>query len=317
MEGILRRMLLTAVAPIAWGTTYYVTHAHLPADAPLYGAVLRALPAGLLLLAVRRRLPHGPWWWKSLVLGVLNMGAFFVLVYVAAQLLPTSIASSVMATSPLSLMLFAWALAGERPGARPLAGAAVGIAGVGLLLLTGVGAVDPVGVLASVAALLSASVGYVLAKRWSGEVDVLASTSWQLIAGGLVLLPAAVLGEGAPPRLDTDSALAFGYVTVVATALAFTAWFAGLARLPASTVGLIGLLNPVTGVLLGVLLAGDTLTGRQLVGLGMVLLGVLAGRPARSGARGRSRDGGPAGADRPAGWRRLGRSSPIHAGKPE
>ncbi|MFJ3925309.1 DMT family transporter [Streptomyces sp. NPDC090022] len=281
MEGILRWMLVTAIAPVAWGTTYYVTQAHLPADAPLYGAAIRALPAGLLLLALSRKRPHGSWWWKSLVLGTLNMGAFFALVYVSAQLLPTSIASAVMATSPLALMLLAWAMAGERPGVRAVAGAVIGVAGVGLLLLTGVTAVDPLGVLASAAALLMASVGYVLAKRWSAEVDVLAQTSWQLIAGGLLLLPLAVAVEGAPPHLDADALIAFTYVTVVGTAGAFTAWFAGLAHLPAATVGLVGLLNPVTGVLLGVLVAGDTLTSRQVAGLAMVLLGVLAGRPRR------------------------------------
>ncbi|MFF2846424.1 EamA family transporter [Streptomyces sp. NPDC058001] len=279
MEGILRWSLITAIAPVAWGTTYFVTHEYLPADRPLYGAAIRALPAGLLLLAVCRRRPHGAWWWKSLVLGTLNMGAFFALVYLSAQLLPTSIASAVMATSPVALMLLAWALVAERPRALPLAGAVIGIAGVSLMLLTGVAAVDGLGVLASVAAMLMSSLGYVLAKRWSDEVDVLASTSWQLVAGGMLLLPAAVAVEGAPPSLDTGAVLAFLYVTVVATALAFAAWFAGLRHLPAATVGLIGLLNPVTGVLLGVAVAGETLTGRQIAGLAMVLMGILIGQP--------------------------------------
>jgi probable blue pigment (indigoidine) exporter len=64
---------------------------------------------------------------------------------------------------------------------------------------------------------------------------------------------------------------------VVATALAFAAWFAGLKHLPAGTVGLIGLLNPVTGVLLGTLIADDTLTGRQILGIVLVLGGLLLG----------------------------------------
>ncbi|MFJ6573852.1 EamA family transporter [Streptomyces sp. NPDC091292] len=279
MEGILRWSLVTAIAPVAWGTNYFVTHEYLPDDRPLYGAAIRALPAGLLLLAVCRRRPHGAWWWKSLVLGALNMGAFFALIYLSAQLLPTSIASAVMATSPVVLMLLAWALVAERPRALPLAGAVIGIAGVSLMLLTGATAMSGLGVLASVSAMLLSSLGYVLAKRWGGEVDVLASTSWQLVAGGLLLLPAAVVVEGAPPPLDTGAVLAFLYVTVVATALAFAAWFAGLRHLPAATVGLIGLLNPVTGVLLGVALAGETLTARQITGLAMVLTGILIGQP--------------------------------------
>ncbi|MFJ1545252.1 DMT family transporter [Streptomyces sp. NPDC088246] len=279
MEATLRWVLITAIAPVAWGTNYFVTHAYLPADHPLYGAAIRALPAGLLLLAVRRERPRGAWWWKSLVLGALNMGGFFALIYIAAQLLPTSTASTVMATSPLVMMLIAWALLAERPRLLPLAGAVVGLGGVCLMLLTGTASIDLRGVLASVAAMLMSSLGYVLAKRWGAEVDVLASTAWQLIAGGLLLLPLAALVEGAPPALDVPAALGFGYVTVVATALAFAAWFAGLRRLPAATVGLVGLLNPVTGVLLGTAIAGESLTLRQLCGLALVLAGILLGRP--------------------------------------
>ncbi|REK90549.1 EamA family transporter [Streptomyces inhibens] len=275
----MRWTLITAVAPVAWGTNYYVTHEFLPAGHPLYGAVIRALPAGVLLLALCRERPHGSWWWKSLVLGVLNMGAFFALVYLAAQLLPTSLASTIMANSPLVMMLIAWALVAERPQLPHLIGAGLGVGGVCLMLLAGATSIDPLGVLASVAAMVMSSWGYILAKRWSREVNVLASTSWQLIAGGLVLLPLAVVMEGAPPALGIPAVLGFGYVTVVATALAFVVWFAGLRHLPAATVGLVGLLNPVTGVLLGTMIAGESLTFRQLCGLALVLTGILLGQP--------------------------------------
>jgi probable blue pigment (indigoidine) exporter len=279
MEATARWSLVTAVAPVAWGTTYFVTREALPADYPLYGAVLRALPAGLLLLAVRRQLPRGAWWWKSLVLGTLNMGAFFALVYVAAQLLPTSIASTVMATSPVVMMMLAWPLLSERPRALPLTGAFVGIGGVCLMVLTGTGRIDPLGVLASVAAMTMSSIGYILAKRWGSAVDVLSSTAWQLIAGGAVLLPFAVAAEGAPPALGAKALLGFGYVTTVATAGAFAAWFTGLRHLTAATVGLIGLLNPVTGVLLGTLAGSESLSLQQCGGLVLVLTGVLIGQP--------------------------------------
>ncbi|MFG2983584.1 EamA family transporter [Streptomyces sp. NPDC048258] len=294
MEANLRWSLVTAIAPVAWGTNYFVTREFLPAGHPLYGAAIRALPAGLLLLAVCRKLPSGSWWWKSLLLGVLTTGGFFALVYLAAQRLPTSVASTVMATAPLVMMLIAWALIAERPGPRHLAGAAVGAAGVCLMLLTASVSLDALGVFASVAAMAMSSLGYVLAKRWSGEVEVLASTSWQLLGGGLVLLPFAAAVEGAPPALDGAALLGFGYVTVVATALAFAAWFAGLRRLPAGTVGLLGLLNPVTGVLLGTAIAGETLSLQQLCGLALALTGILLGRPGAARGRGGDRPTGSA-----------------------
>lgn len=280
MEDIWRWRSITAVAPIAWGSNYYVAHRYLPADTPLYGGALRALPAGLLLLALTRRLPRGAWWWRAVVLGTLNMGAFFVLIYVAAQRLPTSIAASVMATSPVVLMLAAWLLLGERPRAVGLAGAGIGLAGVSLLVAAG-GDVDTFGVVASVAAMVMSSAGYVLAKRWTATADVLAVTAWQLLAGGATLLPLAVLIEGPPPAVDVPTRLALAYVAVVATAVAFVAWFTGLRHLSAGEVGLIGLLNPVTGALLGTIVAGEVLTLRQCGGLALVLAGVVLGGRAR------------------------------------
>ncbi|MFG2341770.1 EamA family transporter [Streptomyces yangpuensis] len=301
MEGNTRWVALTAVAPVAWGANYFVTHEFLPADHPLYGAALRALPAGLVLLALCRRRPHGTWWGRSAVLGLLNVSVFFVLVFAASQLLPTSVASTVMAVSPLVMMLAAWLLVAERPGPTHLAGALIGLGGVCLMLLGGTDEISVPGVLASAGAVLVSSFGHILAKRWNttGGADdlgdgVLASTAWQLTAGGLLLLPVAVAVEGAPPPVSPSAFLAYCYVGLVATALAFTAWFAGLRRLPAGTVGLIGLLNPVTGVLLGTVVAGEVLTGRQLGGLVLVLAGVALGRPARTSRPGRRRPAGPA-----------------------
>ncbi len=276
-------MLVTAFAPITWGASYYVTRHLLPADSPLWGSALRALPAGLILLLVARRLPRGSWWWRSLVLGTLNMGAFFVLVYVAAQLLPTSVAATVMATSPLVMMLMAWALVAQRPAAPAVAGGLLGLAGVAAMVLTGTGSIDARGVLASVTAMLMSSVGFVLAQRWrDDDVDVLASTSWQLVAGGSTLVVAAVVVEGAPPSLDGAAWGGLAFLSLAATAVAYLAWFGGLRHLPAGTVGLVGLLNPVTGLALGLLVGGERLSAQQAVGALVVLAGVVLGHPALS-----------------------------------
>lgn len=269
---------MTAIAPIAWGSNYFVTKHFLPPDAPLWGAALRALPAGLLLLVVARQLPTGSWWWRSLVLGTLNVGAFFVLIYVVSQRLPSGIASTIMATSAAALLLLAWPLLGERPTRYGVIGAAVGLAGVGVLLFEGGLAVDGWGVIASLAAMVLSSIGFILTKRWGAEVPIVALTSWQLIAGGLVVLPFAMLLEGAPRASDPSALLGYVYVAVVATAVAFIAWFAGLRHLPAGTVGLVGLLNPVTGVLLGSLLAGETFGLRQALGTLLVIAGVVLGQ---------------------------------------
>lgn len=270
-------MLVTAIAPIAWGSMYVVTHQALPADAPLWGATLRALPAAIVLLLVVRRLPTRAWWWRSAALGVLNVGAFFLLVYVAATLLPSSVAASVMAASPIALMALAWPIARERPAPRLLVGAAVGVAGVLLIVATAAGSIDLRGVLASVAALVLWSLGSVLAKRWHDGTPALHLTAWQLAIGAVALTPLAVLVEGAPPQVDAVGVAAYAYVTIVATAVAFACWFTGMQRLPAGAVGILALLNPATGVLLGVAVGGERLSALQWLGIAMVLAAVAIG----------------------------------------
>jgi probable blue pigment (indigoidine) exporter len=141
--------------------------------------------------------------------------------------------------------------------------------------------VNLLGVLASTAAMAMSSVGYILTKRWGSDVDVLSLTAWQLIAGGLLLAPAAIVTDGAPPTLDATAILGFAYVSVIATALAFWAWFKGLRHLDAGTVGLIGLLNPVTGVLLGTVVAAEALGSRQGIGLALVFAGIIIGQTTR------------------------------------
>jgi probable blue pigment (indigoidine) exporter len=272
-----RWILVTAVAPIAWGSGYVVTRQLLPAEAPLWGGVLRALPAGLIVLLLARRLPRGSWWWRSLVLGTLNVGGFFVLVYVAGQRLPSSLAATLMSASAACMLLFAWLLLHRRPRVAAVAGAVVGLGGVAVMLGFDAQGADPWGVIASLGAMVASSIGFVLTSRWGSDVPALPMTAWQLIGGSIVLLPIAVLVEGAPPALTVSSAIGFAYLTLIATALAYVAWFTGLRRLSPGAVGVIGLLNPVTGVVLGVAVAGEAFGVPQVVGMALVLAGIVLG----------------------------------------
>ena len=317
--NLLRWIPVTAIAPIAWGSSYFVTNHLLPAESPLWGGLLRALPAGLVVLALARRLPTGAWWWRSLVLGVLNVGGFFVLVYVAGQRLPSSLAATLMSTSAAMMMLLAWALLRQRPALAAVIGATAGLAGVVLMLGADGGSVDAWGVAASLGAMTSSSVGYILTARWGADVPALHMTAWQLLGGSLVLLPVAIVVEGAPPALTPGSALGFAYVGLVATALAYVCWFAGLRRLPAAAVGIVGLLNPVTGVLLGVLVAGEAFGPAQAAGIILVLVGVVLGalgprwRLGRRRAAAQRTDGIAADAGEDAGVGEVGRIPPTSA----
>jgi probable blue pigment (indigoidine) exporter len=273
-----RTALLTAIAPVAWGTTYLVTEQFLPADRPLFAALVRALPAGLLLLAFRRRLPRGDWWWKAVVLGVCNIGLFFPLIFLAAYHLPGGLAATLQATSPLAVMALAAGMLHERAGAVRIGAALVGIVGVAFLVLEPPGRVDALGLVGAFGSVLVSAVGFVLVKRWQAPVDMLTLVSWQLVVGGLVLLPVALLVEGPPPAIDGPALGGFLWLGLVGTVLAYVCWFRGLSRTPAGAASLIGLVNPVVGTVLGVLFAGEVFGWVQALGMALVLGGVLAGQ---------------------------------------
>jgi probable blue pigment (indigoidine) exporter len=274
-----RTVAVTLVAPVAWGTTYVTTENLLPDDRPLFSAAVRALPVGIAIVALRRRLPHGAWWWRSLVLGTCTMGLFFCLLFVAAYRLPGGLASTMTAMSPLAVMALAAVLIGERPTLVGVLGGVVGVIGVALLVMRSGAVVDPVGVLAALGAVGTSALGFVLLKRWEPPTDLLTLTGWQLTAAGLVLTPVALLVEGAPPALSTENVAGYAWIGVVGTGLAYVCWFHGLTRMTAGATALVGLVNPVVGTLLGVIVMHEAFGPSQALGVTLVLGGVLAGQP--------------------------------------
>ncbi len=84
MKARASNLLATAVAPAIWGSTYVVTTELLPGLSPLLVAMLRALPAGLLLLLIVRQLPSGIWWLRVFILGALNFSIFWSMLFVSA-----------------------------------------------------------------------------------------------------------------------------------------------------------------------------------------------------------------------------------------
>lgn len=268
-------LLLTAVAPAVWGTTYIVTTELMPAGRPLLAALLRALPVGIVLTAAARRLPQGQWWWKTAVLGTLNIGAFFALLFVAAYRLPGGVAATAGAVQPLvAAALAAWLL-GERFTRRIAAAGAAGVAGVALLVLGPRATLDPVGVAAALAGTISMSTGVVLTKRWGRPVGLLTATGWQLVAGGLVLLPVALLVEGAPPAFTAENWIGTAWLALGGTAVAYTLWFRGIERLPVNAVAFLALLSPVVATILGWGLLAQSLSGPQAAGALLVAVAVV------------------------------------------
>ncbi len=265
---------LTAIAPAIWGSTYLVTTEFLPHGYPLTVALLRALPAGLVLLLVVRQLPQGIWWMRSIVLGALNFSFFWAMLFVSAYRLPGGVAATVGAIQPLIVVALARLLIGTAIRPLAIAAGAVGMAGVGLLVLTPGAALDPIGIIAALAGAVSMAFGTVLTRRWTPPVSNLTFTAWQLTAGGVLLLPVALLFEPALPMPTTANLLGIVWLGLIGAAFTYLLWFRGLSKLEPAAVASLGFLSPLVATLLGWSVLGQNLTMMQIVGMVAVLVSV-------------------------------------------
>ena len=276
-------VLLTALAPAIWGSTYLVTTEALPAGYPVTLAALRALPAGLLLLAVTRCLPPRAWLGRVFLLGSLNFALFWVLLFVAAYRLPGGVAATLGAMQAMMVIFLARGWLGTPIRAGAVAAAAAGVFGVALLLIGPGAALDPVGIAAGLGGAATMAAGTVLSRRWQPPVPALGFTAWQLTAGGLILLPLALIVEPALPPLTAANLAGLAWLGLIGAAATYALWFRGIARLDPGAVSMLGLMSPVTAVILGWAWLGQSLSPLQGLGavvvLGSVWAGQRAGRP--------------------------------------
>ena len=273
-------ILVTALAPAVWGSTYLVTTEALPAGYPITLAALRALPAGLLLLALTRSLPPRAWLGRAFLLGGLNFTVFWSLLFVAAYRLPGGVAATLGSLQAMMVILMARGWLGTPVRAGAVIAAATGVLGVALLLLGPEAALDPVGIAAGLGGAASMAAGTVLSRKWRPPVSALSFTGWQLTAGGLILLPLAFIVEPSLPLLTGLNLAGLIWLGLIGAAATYAIWFRGVARLEPGAVSMLGMMSPVTAVMLGWLWLGQGLSWLQMSGAAIVLLSVWAGQQA-------------------------------------
>jgi probable blue pigment (indigoidine) exporter len=276
----LRATAVTAIAPAVWGTTYIVTTEMLPPGHPLFASLVRALPAGLLAIALTRVLPTGAWWWRSAVLGMLNIGVFFPLLFVAAYHLPGGVAATLGAAQPLVVAILVVIMLREPVSAWRLSWGVVGIIGVALVVLRSTATLDAIGVIAGLLSAVSMGFGVTLTKKWGrpAGVPAMGLAGWQLTAGGLLLLPITLLFEGVPAAIDSTAVAGYLWLGLIGGLLTYTLWFTGIARLPVASVAVLGLLSPLVAAALGALLLDQSLGAVQMVGFALAVTAIAAGQ---------------------------------------
>ncbi len=261
---------------VMWGSTYLAIAIAVETLPPMLAVSARFLAAGgviALWCAVRRpgalRVPLRAAGAAALV-GVLLPGANAVLFY-AERDVPTGLASLIIASVPLWVVLQQLAFR-ERVPRTALLGVLAGFAGVGVLLHPEGGATF-VGLGLCMASAVMWSVGSFLSSRLPLPSDPIAATSYEMLAGGIVMLPFG-LATASYGGWSAASIGAWVYLVVIGSVLGYTAYVWLLGNAPLGTVSTYAYVNPVVAILLGFFFRDEGLTARILVGAAIVVAAV-------------------------------------------
>ena len=260
---------------VIWGSTYLGIAYAGETIAPLFAASTRFIVAGLLMAGVVRlrggslRIGRGALI-SCIVIGALLPGANAVL-FVAERNVPTGLASLIIASVPLWVVVLR--LAGrERLPWPALAGVGIGFAGVAILAHPSGGATYWGIALCVISAVMWAT-GSVLSARLTMPEDPFSATAYEMLAGGLLLLPISLFTlHNFSPSLN--SILGWIYLVTFGSIIGYTAYTWLLQNAPLGLVSTYAYVNPIVAIFLGVLFRGEQLTWRLLGGAAIVVVAV-------------------------------------------
>jgi drug/metabolite transporter (DMT)-like permease len=263
---------------VIWGSTYLGIR--VAGDTiPAFSAVsARFLLAGALMagwVAWRRggrslQVTHRELACAALI-GLLLPGANGLL-FVAERTVPTGVASLIIASVPLLVVLMRLA-GGERPPRLAIVGVLIGFVGVAVLFHPEGGATWWGMALTGISALAWATGSY-LSSRIPLPRDAFVATTFEMLAGGLILLPFGIAQRPDLDAISGTSLLAFAYLVLVGSLIGFTAYVWLLHHAPLGTVATYAYVNPVVAIGLGTLFLDEHLTWRIVLGAAIVLASV-------------------------------------------
>jgi drug/metabolite transporter (DMT)-like permease len=288
-----------AVVYVVWGSTYLAIRFGVETIPPFVMAGTRHLTAGILLYAWMRlrggARPERRHWKNAAVIGGLLLLGGNGLVTWAEQRVPSGLAALIVSSVPIWMAVFEGVEKKRRPGVPVIAGLLLGVAGILVLVapghFAGNGHVDPVGAAALLVAALSWSFGSLYSRRASLPSSTLTATAMEMIAGGALLwLSGLALGEGARLQLSAislKSALALCYLILFGSLLGFSAYTWILKVSTPARVSTYAYVNPIVAVLLGALVAGETVTPRVVLAAAVIVgaVALIIAARSRTGSR--------------------------------
>jgi drug/metabolite transporter (DMT)-like permease len=264
---------------LIWGSTYLAIKFALVSLPPFFQMGTRFLAAGALLaLPLRWRgvsWPDARQWRHAAIVGALMLGGGMGFTAVAETTVASGLVVAFIAVGPMVIAAFNLAF-GVRPGRAEVAGMVVGLIGV-LLLVRGAGfAASPAGLAAQALAITCWSAGSVLSLHRTPLAPGAMGFASEMLAGGALLMVMSLIAGETPAWPPTGGAvLAWLFLVVFGSLLAFNAYMVLLARTSAAVASSYTFVNPVIAMLLGITLGGETVTGGEWLATGVILVGVV------------------------------------------
>lgn len=278
----IRAILAGLAFALMWSSAFTSARIIVADASPLAALTLRYLISGLLGVAIARALGQSwhltPAQWRATILfGILQNAVYLGLNFVAMQTIEASVAAIIASTMPLLVALAGWAFLGE--GLRPLslAGLVAGVVGVGLIMGSRVtGGIDLYGLVLCGIGVVALTIATLSVRGATSGGNFLMIVGLQMLVGCLTLALATAAFE--TPRLNPTwpLAAAFAYTTLVPGLAATFVWFWLVNRIGATRAATFHFLNPFLGVAIAALLLGEKLGGRDVIGVAIIALGILA-----------------------------------------
>jgi probable blue pigment (indigoidine) exporter len=273
-------ILLAMLVAFLWGTTYAVTQYSLEGWPPLLLGALRALPAGLLLLAIKPNFPERKHWSVLIRLGAINIALFFSLLFVMAHTLPSAISGVGMTSLPAFAMFYYWIFYKKRPSIIQMLSGALLILLAWLLFDPSSITLNPIGLIAMVSAISCVVIGSSVTKALGGKIHWWPVLCWQLIIGGTILtLLASVqaLISPAPYVVATTNfsllnGLGLLWLILLNTVVAYSLYVWLLSRMTVVEFSFGSISNPVAGILMGLMLMNETFNTYQYSLMALMIL---------------------------------------------
>lgn len=275
----IRHILLALLVVAIWGFNFVVIKLSVEALPPILAAALRfsaaAFPAILFV-----RPPKAPAW-LVIAFGLSFGFALYAFLNLSiAWGMPAGLSSLVLQTQAFFTMAMAFVLLGERPSRFQVIGAGIAFLGIGVIAFERIEGAGFVPLLMVLLAAVAWGLANVLTKK-AGKVNAIAFTVWGSLAAPLPLFALSFVTEGGGTILNalagfswSDAAL-IAFLAYPATLLGGGIWSWLLGRHPASVVAPFTLLVPITGLLSGYLVLGETITAIEIVGGLLVIAGLV------------------------------------------